>query len=663
MMGDKRNTGRRSRHSGYGITGIMVPALMLISSLLVSRLGPYLIILTEICVFLILSIFYIRPVYAYYDRTHVRLTQKSIEKICELAERQGIKYSCRNELKEYLGEPPWDGNLSSRQGLIWGSIAEDYLGDGGFPDVDDAIVRHHYYDPATHWGLSDFEGQEEVKIKGYRIGSYLLRFLAPDRESATFRASRWWEAALMAYNHGNIRDAYTYLGRGLHLLEDMACPSHTRNDNHLGNLKGEVLYMYNDHMYWDSLEQFCEGTHSPYINEMRYHPSTNEILKQFPFASTGASVPTSTRWSEPFNTYINPIQKPLSKDELQPREWCAGQVSDRFEFDSYLITMAENTAAKWWSDDTIPGNLTKPLYNPPSRDQGKGYFNETEASTRSSGGIIDVWEQLNLSQTDIENYAALEEWLKSKVSREIFDEAAMSAKRQGRGGINFALLYETEYFSKEDQDKLQPLRDSYDKLPFMWNMMPLAQSDRPWQLLKRRRYRFRVDYLISIITDRFPLVTEKCSALIQRFYDLVQHVEIKGDDEERTPGWRKKPMTMKANDPYYIWVENCGGIKDDFSLEIKGIPEGWNIEVESDRGCDSVNGTYSDGVWKGIVTGVEPTPKAVADEEGIKSPGWRSSASSVIKERYGKEYEGDRGAKLKVTVTPPKKEAKESEDI
>jgi len=582
----------------------------------------------------------VRPAYAFYDRTHVELTRKSVEKIGKLAVNNGINYSCWKEVQEYLGEPPWDGKLAVQQGLYWGCIAEDYLGDGG--DIDLAIVKNHYYNPANMGELTDFEGKEDIPY-----GSTLIAALATMRTSACVRAKNWFETALWAYRAGYIRDAYSYLGRVLHLLEDMGCPSHVRNDNHLGIIGPIASQNFNDHLHWDSLEQFCEGRHSAVKDDYQVSARLGEIKKYYPFFDASFQ-PIYTRYPEPYNDYIRDrIKTPLNPSQIKGDSNPAGDINDALDLKLYLDFLAMDTGGKWLSDDTIPGNNTMPI------KQVGSYYGESVQQTQSlvsSGRLFDVWAYVEanhgITQQMIEEYAQIEE----KVQRE----------HRGSIGLLDFLVYKFALqvnLNALDQGEVAKLAASYN-YPFWGNTPNNTQNNFPWIILLRRRYRLKVEYLLDIIQDRFPVITDKGAALIQRFYDIVRHVDIRGDEEKRVNDWGNTPIEMSIEEPGILWIENCGGVADDIDFEIGPIPEKWTIEVEAVSGCSGVTGAQEGETWRGTAQNVEPTDKAKAQKGNVTSP-WvftRLGFGSWAQRLYDETYEGERGAKIKITVKPPVEE-------
>lgn len=664
--------------------------------------------ITALSLFALMKI--VRPAYAFYDMAHVYLTEAAIDRLVWISRKKELNYSSCKEVLKFLGEPPYDGELERTQGIKWGCIAEDYLGDGA--DKDTAIVKHHYYDPDPRFlgCLSDFVGGEAA-IPG--LSEFIIRMAAGSRWPAPNRAWVWWEVAKKAYEHGSIRDAYSYLGRAIHLFEDMACPAHARNDNHLGALPvprvtsmafWKTFPEYDDHLDWDSLEQFCEGDKSPVKLIMFVSEEENEFLKYFPIVSQADTFHDYTNTTEgkmPYLEYIkreiSKLDEPLSENELS--NCCNSDVL------AYIVKMATDTGKDWFSDDTIPGNLTRQEPHLSNFYHGVGEEKTKQLAKEEKGLILDAWKKLferaNINMNEIEIKEKIEEYVKiENVLRELEPEFLVRA-------INTNLTHDEmgEWIKglpadraeklqsrllEQWQEKIWGLWDSYQTFQFMrpvdelYNerglMLPRTKKDYPWTLLLRRRYRLTTKYLKAIMKNQVPIVTERAAALIQRFYDNVRHVDLRKEHEKREGDWRDKPIIMEMQDPKskhekpnYIWLENCGGVEDDFFLEIDDIPEGYEVKVEKESGCERVEGDMEGNTWRGTIFNVDPTPKEVADKGSVHSPTvivgipYRIFMRAYVDKpqldweipEY-KPFDGERGAKLKITIIPPKKEENEN---
>ncbi|MBI2667418.1 VCBS repeat-containing protein [Candidatus Woesearchaeota archaeon] len=114
-----------------------------------------------------------------------------------------------NEIKEYLGDSLQDYNddneFDSQDTIITGSAEEDY---GSNP-------LRHFWQP------------DDPQIGEYDNGLFLFY------SSSYTRARGYWKNYVIpAYNSGDKDEAYYWLGRIAHLLEDAAQPSHVHLDPH-----------------------------------------------------------------------------------------------------------------------------------------------------------------------------------------------------------------------------------------------------------------------------------------------------------------------------------------------------------------------------------------------------------------------------------------------
>ncbi|HUS79058.1 MAG TPA: hypothetical protein VM050_10425 [Patescibacteria group bacterium] len=639
----------------------------------------------------------VRPAYAYYDLTHWGLTVKSIERLSA----GGVTYSCWKEINKFLGPndletsrkkstvkdagkvmESWATYYKERvgdQGIVWGAIAEDYFGDGG--DVDKAIVQNHYFNPATGGALTDWEGEEDtIGIwKGLNItgGTMAHGLFARNPKSAPERAQMHYEIAKKAYRHGSIRDAWSFLGRAVHLLEDMGVPAHTRNDNHLGYLLGLNFPEINDHLYWDSYEQWCDGVTKPvdanytipftrtddYTGpRSRFYPQyfrvsgSGEIWKYFPYCSPlnefgngklfdpePGQPPSWDRLWDPKK--VAGIDSPLSETEYEN----AMSFLKNGDAQGYLVQLARDTVRRWWSDDTIPGNRTCP------KTYDAAALGESESKTREMVGqglILDAWKELDITEEEIEG--------EMEAVRSI---GGMVSTRDMKDFVDrWIPIILSDVMQVPLDNRLED--ESYSKYPWMRHFTFPAQryKDR-WGLLHRRRYRLKEGYLAAIAEDRFPVVTERAAAMIQTFYDNLEHVDVREDEEKKNDdgSWRNEKIVVKAEEgdeggqewKLVVWVENYGGVKDDFKVELGKFPEGWEVEVSSLSGCESVKGELDEGLWKGTLVNVDPTPEKVAEDGGVSSP-WFFTSWYRMGSKYEKPFEGERGAKLEITIRPPK---------
>ena len=333
-----------NRSPGTLTLGIIVAEVTLLIVMLLT--GSWTATMTCVSVLTVLTLCTtIRPAYAYYDLTHWGLTVKSIQRLSN----GGVTYSCWKEINQFLGPKDletamrkstvreageamdsWDTYFREKvgdQGIVWGAIAEDYFGDGG--DVDKAIVQNHYYNPGTGAGLTDWEGENDtIGIwKGFNItgGRMAHGLFARNPKSAPERAQMHYEIAKKAYRHGSIRDAWSFLGRAIHLLEDMGVPAHARNDNHLGYIFGMNFPEINDHLYWDTYEQWCDGVTKPVdANYCIPHTRTDDYTgprdrfypQYFKVSSSGEV------WKYfPHCSQLNDFRKTFDPEPYQPPSW------------------------------------------------------------------------------------------------------------------------------------------------------------------------------------------------------------------------------------------------------------------------------------------------------------------------------------------------------
>ena len=381
--------------------------------------------------------------------------------------------------------------------------------------------------------------------------------------------------------------------------------------------------------YLDMVQQGkVEDQGRPYVQ--------GEVRKYFPFLSSGFkelfndnSLPSS--WSLLWGSEsLNIRDRQVGGDAVSSAYTYA--VGDRAN--EYLRELAMDTASKWFSEDTIPGNLTCPRTYPALMH----LLNESEARTRAlvgQGLIIDVWEHLR----DVQGNRVTGETIQAEM-----EEAEGAWTRAGR-------------------------EETYSKYPFMENMIfPQDKNKNLWQLIHRRRYRFTLDYVREIAKDRFPVVTGLAAALIQGFYDSVRHVDILRDGEEKDSegAWRNNLISVEKQEgdedkwSVDLWVENCGGVNEDMEVRIGEVPEGWRIEVMDVEGCSGVEGEMVERVWVGTVKDVEPTPKEVSDVGNVTSPWfYEGLVENVVGHPYdhpfGVKARQNRGAKITVEVLPPKK--------
>jgi hypothetical protein len=656
--------------------------------------------------FLSALMLYIRPAYAFEGYTHLGLTMKSLENL------QGDKpFSSLKEINDYLGKieslEQWQSAIGksaqsiaddiiqksennatpeNEQGLAWTSIAEDYL-----PDI--FAVKNHFYNPIARSrhepdGLSDWEGEDDCKVLGLPAGWAARTILSGSNVSAATKAQEFWDKAIKAYIHGSIRDAYSYLGRVIHLLEDMIVPSHARNDNHPGYQAGFNLPSFNDHLYYDSLEKWCDSKDLTIPEPALYaKPFQSEEAHFFKYAPTGVSGPSEEikkYFPHCGNTYERPYENetyPTSWNYLYGSDGKARatklnisdapdwrKLAEDHDIKQYVEKMAEYTWKRWWSDDTIPGNKTCP--NTYDQDWYRDRSEEEEWVTQirvGQGQILDSWNWVK----DSEGNPLTEETIE-KMSR---IERALALLRLDLDGEMLSLddlqgliqqVFEESSFESVQNLFQQALEgdinsfSTYSAFPKMKNIIFNSEKNKNrWDIIGRRRYRLNPSYLSEMVKDTFPELTDKAALLMQSFYDTFQHVDLRGDDESIPRKiWEDEPLIIKETMDnvkkdgwtFTIWLENFGGVKDDFEIELGEAPEGWEISVEPDSerpGCKNVEGEMRERSWVGVVTEVEPTPQPEPEES------WLSGKPSLDERTYDEPFKGERGAKLIVSVTPP----------
>ena len=527
-----------------------------------------------------ISIFSLKPAYAYYNITHVHLAKMAMQKIERTGPewdvsiaRGGPPYSCLKELTKFQGkESPklveWDALLdpppNGEQGLIWGSYIEDYLGEhnvtgediiskaqGKLRYVDVSIVLEHFYNPTTGQGLTDFSGN---------VPDWVVNLTRP----AADRAQEHWERGKRAYEQGRIRDAYTFLGRVIHLLSDMATPSHVRNDGHVGRLKFDIQ---GDTQWWDSYEQWCDGT------KLFKHTNDGAIyrLPPNPRKKKGTIIQN-----------LNPLYPPCKTIDSgqakrpNPQGTLFKLAQDEVDVRNLMHRMATRTSKKWLSDDTIPGNDTAPNIDKK-----------------------DLWGKTK-KDVSVLNYSGIDVCVDNDYFRDT-SHASFSASISNLFGRSSHL------------------------------------------------YRLKTKYLRKIAEDVFPIVVNNAALLIQRFYESVQHVKLRSEHETGEPKrgstlkFRsevdKPNINLRPNIPGIIRLENCGGVQDDFILEIDGNSEGWEIVVERLSGCEGVKVEEKNRRWR--IINVEPTPDKIVEDTRV--------ASEMDYHIYDQPFNGKRGARLKIT--------------
>jgi len=93
-------------------------------------------------------------------------------------------------------------------------------------DEPNARSLNHFYNPLTREGLS-----VSGLIAGYGAPEWAQS--RTEQSEPLFGGQFTWPEALNAYQTGDREAAFLALGHVLHVVEDMAVPAHTRNDEHL----------------------------------------------------------------------------------------------------------------------------------------------------------------------------------------------------------------------------------------------------------------------------------------------------------------------------------------------------------------------------------------------------------------------------------------------
>ncbi len=120
-------------------------------------------------------------------------------------------------------------------------------------DAPATRVLNHFYDPIHRIGLLGANTPAKTWVVSTKLqaawGGNLMAGVSAPLFSAASDYS--WERNVYEYVHGDKERALRGLGHALHLIEDMAVPDHTRNDQHLSNI--------DDSPYEAWTEQFGPG--------------------------------------------------------------------------------------------------------------------------------------------------------------------------------------------------------------------------------------------------------------------------------------------------------------------------------------------------------------------------------------------------------------------
>jgi len=107
---------------------------------------------------------------------------------------------------------------------------------GSFAEDNDPRYLKHFYDPIYEVGLSHLVGHFETALSwGYQ---------SPDNEYSWTKAREHMYQAVTSSDQEtrdtNFRQLFRSLGQVLHLMEDMAQPSHVRNDPHVSHAESAI---------------------------------------------------------------------------------------------------------------------------------------------------------------------------------------------------------------------------------------------------------------------------------------------------------------------------------------------------------------------------------------------------------------------------------------
>lgn len=154
----------------------------------------------------LLAFLFVKGAYAYKTDTHKAISVKA----AALSERY----------KQFLNEFSQDSEAAFEL-TGFGSVAED----------NDPRYLKHFYDPINEVGLSRIVGHFEAAISwGYQ---------SPDNLYSWTKARNYMYQALTGTTRSvqdeNYKNLYRALGQIIHLVEDMAQPSHVRNDPHVSH--------------------------------------------------------------------------------------------------------------------------------------------------------------------------------------------------------------------------------------------------------------------------------------------------------------------------------------------------------------------------------------------------------------------------------------------
>jgi len=86
-------------------------------------------------------------------------------------------------------------------------------------DLSPRCWFYHFYDPIRNRGFGGLSAKEWAQ--------------SPEEQAGKPGGDHTWQTAIAEYNAGYKQKAFYSLGHVLHLIEDMAVPAHTREDDHI----------------------------------------------------------------------------------------------------------------------------------------------------------------------------------------------------------------------------------------------------------------------------------------------------------------------------------------------------------------------------------------------------------------------------------------------
>jgi len=141
--------------------------------------------------------------------------------------------------ESYSSEDAYEGAENNETG-IWGSMTDskfqsinlgnDDIIEGSHEEDIYDVARNHSHYMGFFVDASNFY-HHFWEVDSYHEGAFNDGLVAT-KHSAWTVSNDFWAFAIDQYKKGNKDKAYYYLGRVVHLLEDMGCPPHVHNDAH-----------------------------------------------------------------------------------------------------------------------------------------------------------------------------------------------------------------------------------------------------------------------------------------------------------------------------------------------------------------------------------------------------------------------------------------------